>query len=187
MPEPSDQALIKETLAGNAESFRRIMDRYQARVLNLAYRFMGNRSDAEDAAQEAFAKAYFNLSRFREGADLLPWLYKITTNVCFTMLKKRRPASSLDGEESPHEIPAPGAGGMAEVDERDSLLSALQGIPPKYRIVVLLYYAQDLSYQQIASVCDLPLNTVRTHLRRGKELLKRRLEEAEYGRQNGYG
>lgn len=181
MVEPSDQALVKAVLAGDTESYRTIIERYQTRIVNLAYHFVGNRSDAEDVAQEAFVKAYFGLARFREGADLLPWLYKITTNTCFTLLKKRRPAVTLDEVLGGSSIDPKGQNDLREIEDRESLLKALQLIPHKYRIVILLYYAHDLSYQQISEVCGLPLNTVRTHLKRGKELLKIRLEGAENG------
>lgn len=182
MTEPTDQALVKAVLEGEDDSFRVIVERYQTRIVNLAYHFMGNRSDAEDVAQEAFVKAYFNLSRFREGADLLPWLYKITTNTCFTFLKRRKPAVALDEALAGGSIDPQSQNGLREIEHRDSLMKALQLLPAKYRIVILLYYAHDLSYQQISEVCGLPLNTVRTHLKRGKELLKARMEEAENGR-----
>lgn len=182
MAEPSDQALVTAVLAGDADSFRAIVERYQSRIVNLAYHFVGNRGDAEDVAQEAFVKAYFSLSRFREGADLLPWLYKITTNTCFTLLKMRRPAVALDEALGGSSVDPQGQKDLREIEDRESLLKALQLIPPRYRIVILLYYAHDLSYQQIGEICGLPLNTVRTNLKRGKELLKSRLEGAENGR-----
>lgn len=93
--EDSDAAQVAETLGGNQEAFRPLVERYSQRLFRLAYRITGNENDAEELVQEAFLRAYRNLSRFESRSNFGTWLYRICFNCSLDQTRKRRPESNL--------------------------------------------------------------------------------------------
>jgi len=173
-PVVEDQALIDATLAGRPEEFGELVMRYERAVYNLALRTLRDRSEAEDAAQEAFFKAYRALNTFRPGAKFSTWIFTICYRGCCDRLAKRR---RLSGDELPDRAdPSAGPEALAERDdEAYRLRSAIDALPQKYRTVVTLYHLQGKQYEEIATVLNLPLGTVKTHLFRAKEQLRKAL------------
>jgi RNA polymerase sigma-70 factor (ECF subfamily) len=157
-----------------------LVSRHQRYVYNLAYRLLRDPQEAEDLAQEAFLRAWRGLARFRGDSKFTTWLYRIVTNLCYNRLPKlRRQLIEADAEElETYAAPsAPDPPAMAEASERRAFLHReIASLPEKYRLVITLYYLQELSYQEIADVLDLPLGTVKTHLYRAKANLKRQIE-----------
>ena len=170
----SDQDLIARTLDGEGAAFGILVERYERAVYNLALRTMRDVEDAKDASQEAFLKAYRSLRTFRPGAKFSTWIFTITYHACCDRLAAR---ARLSGEELP-ERADPAAGPEAEairLDEASRLRAAIDALPDKYRAVITLYHLQGKQYDEIATVLGLPMGTVKTHLFRAKELLRRRL------------
>jgi RNA polymerase sigma-70 factor, ECF subfamily len=171
-PVVDDQALIAATLAGRPEAFGELVTRYERAVYHLAVRTLRDRTEAEDAAQEAFLKAYRALGSFRPGAKFSTWIFTICYRGCCDRLAKRR---RFSGEELPDRADsAAGPELLAErSDEAARLRTAIDGLPEKYRAVITLYHLQGKQYEEIATVLNLPLGTVKTHLFRAKEQLRK--------------
>lgn len=169
-------ALIGRIVAGETELFESLVLEHQTRVYNLALRMVANRADAEDCAQEAFLKAFRNLSSFRGEASFSSWLYRLTTNVCLDHLraKGRRAETSLTAEaesgaqtELPH--PADGPEVIAERNERRAAVHrALRQLPDDFRQVLLLRELGGLSYDEIAHEMALESGTVKSRIFRAR-------------------
>lgn len=171
---PSDQDLVTGALAGNGADFEILIGRYERAVYNLALRMLRNVEDAKDATQEAFFKAYRSLRTFKTGAKFATWILAIAYNASCDRLAKRRRLS--DSELPERADPGPGPAEEAErEDEARALRSAIDRLPDKYRAVITLYHLQGKQYDEIATILGVPMGTVKTHLFRAKELLRRRL------------
>jgi RNA polymerase sigma-70 factor (ECF subfamily) len=175
-----DQALVAAALAGRAEAFGTLVERYDRAVYHLAYRTLRNPEEARDATQEAFFKAYRSLRTFRPGAKFSTWIFSIAYHACCDRLSRRKRYSN---EELP-ERADPGAGPESQAiaeDEARRLRAAIAALPEKYRTVVTLYHLQGRQYDEIAQVLGIPMGTVKTHLFRAKEQLRRLLSENTTG------
>src|SRR5260370_34788542 len=104
--QPSDAEVIQRCRRGEVEPFSLLVHRYQDRVYNLAFRLLGNADDALDAAQETMVRAYAALSRFQQDRPFAPWLFRIPTNTCYGILRKRPPELSFEGIREPEPDPA---------------------------------------------------------------------------------
>src|SRR5947209_4433551 len=152
----SDSEVIQRCRRGEIESFRLLVERYQHRIYNLSLRLLGDREDALDAAQETFVRVFAALDRFEPGQPFTPWLYRIATNTCYGILRKRKHSSvSLDalGE---WEAEATGSLSGAPEDPQhwvlrtardEEIQRAVLALPEPYRTVVLLRYMEELSYE----------------------------------------
>ena len=177
-----DQTLVAETLAGRGEAFGTLVERYDRAVYHLAYRTLHDSEEARDVAQEAFFKAFRSLKTFRPGAKFSTWIFSITYHACCDRLGRRKRYSS---EELPDRAD-PGAGPEQEAiagDEALRLRTAIARLPEKYRSVITLYHLQSRQYDEIAQVLEIPIGTVKTHLFRAKEQLRRMLNETATGAQ----
>ena len=173
-PVVDDQALISAVLAGRTDAFEEIVIRYERAVYNLAVRTLRDSTEAQDATQEAFFKAYRALHTFRPGAKFSTWIFTICYRLCCDRLAKRK---RFSGDELPDRAdPSAGPAALAERnDEALRLRAAIDALPEKYRAVITLYHLQGKQYEEIASVLNLPLGTVKTHLFRAKEQLRKAL------------
>ncbi len=178
----ADQQAIRNTLAGDNEAFRRVVERHSASIFNLAYRMTGSSADAEELTQESFLQAFTRLRDFRLGARFHPWIYTIALNLCRSHLRRRslarwllparpsEPEGGLPPPEPAAATPDPEQELLArEADER--LRLAIEALPPRYREVFVLRQAQGLSYEQIAGLLGLPLGTVEARLFRARRRL----------------
>jgi RNA polymerase sigma-70 factor, ECF subfamily len=182
---PSDGEIIRRCRRGEVEPFSLLVERYQDRVYNLAFRLLGNADDALDAAQDAFVRAFAALDRFEADRPFAPWLFRIVTHACFGMLRKRRPEvpfETLDNHEEtrgltrtarrPESDPQQQVIQAARVEE---IQQAVLALPEPSRTVVLLRYMEGMSYEAIATALELPVGTVKTHLHRARRRLRRAL------------
>ena len=170
----SDQDLIAGALAGDGEAFGVLVERYERAVYNLCLRMLHNVEDAKDATQEAFFKAYRSLRTFKLGAKFSTWILTIAYNASCDRLSKRKHDSGVELPERADPRPGPAEETERE-DEAGRLRRAIDSLPEKYRAVITLYHLQGLQYDEIALILGLPMGTVKTHLFRGKELLRKRL------------
>jgi RNA polymerase sigma-70 factor (ECF subfamily) len=172
--EPPDGDLVALTLRGNSEAFATLVERYDRAVYHLAYRTLHDTEEARDVTQEAFFKAFRSLRTFKAGAKFSTWIFAITYHACCDRLSRRKHYS---GEELPDRADA-AAGPEQRVialDEASRLRCAIDALPEKYRTVVTLFHLQGKQYEEIATVLGLPMGTVKTHLFRAKEQLRRLL------------
>jgi len=171
---PDDGALVASALGGNPDAFGTLVERYDRAVYHLAFRTLRDSEEARDVAQEAFFKAYRSLRTFKPGAKFSTWIFAITYHACCDRLARKKRYSN---EEMPDWAdPAPGPEQTAiALDEASRLRAAIEALPEKYRTVVTLYHLQGRQYEEIAEVLELPMGTVKTHLFRAKEHLRRLL------------
>lgn len=169
----SDEALFQRVQAGKRDAFASLVERYQHRAFAVALRILGRRPEAEDAVQQAFLRLYEARAQYDARWRLSTWFYRILTNTCVDELRRRRPLTPLeDWDGASSERPDR----TLERSERDRLLhAALARIPPEGRIVLSLYYGEGKSYREIGSIRGISVNTVKTHLRRGRSALRRAL------------
>lgn len=178
-PVQEEQIWILQSLQGDQQAFARLMNRYQRRVYNLAYRMLGTAEDAEDITQEAFLRAYSALPSFELGKRFSPWIMSIASNLCIDLLRRRRYAW-LSLEDVSFRLPSPTEGpdkGVLRQEQADQVQNLLRHLPEKYRLIVILRYWFDLSYQEIADTTGLTLNTVKTRLHRARHMLAQAVKE----------
>lgn len=176
--EPADGDLVAMTLRGDSEAFATLVERYDRAVYHLAYRTLHDVEEARDATQEAFFKAFRSLRTFKPGAKFSTWIFAIAYHACCDRLNRRRHFTGDEMPERADPSPSPEHQVIA-LDEASRLRAAIDALPEKYRTVVTLFHLQGRQYEEIASVLGLPMGTVKTHLFRAKEQLRRLLGEAE--------
>jgi RNA polymerase sigma-70 factor (ECF subfamily) len=158
--------LVTLCLRGDQQAMLALVDRFRGQVYGLCLRMLGQREDAEDAAQETFVRVLKNLHRWDPGRDFEPWLLAIAGNRCRTALatRKRKPAAELLPEQvadrSPDEQSA------QHLAEEVSL--ALAQLREEYREAFVLFHEHQLSYDQIAEVMEVPLGTIKTWVHRAR-------------------
>lgn len=178
-PAPEEHIWILQALQGDQHAFAQLVTQYQRQVYNLAYRMLQNAQDAEDATQEAFLRAYRALPSFKVGKKFSSWILSIASNLCIDILRRRRYAwLSLEDVSFrlAAETDAPDQA-MLRQERADEVQQLLSCLPEKYRLVVILRYWYDMSYNEIAETTGLSLNTVKTRLHRARHMLARALEE----------
>jgi RNA polymerase sigma-70 factor (ECF subfamily) len=173
-----DRGLVRAVLDGDRDAFRALVEREQVAVYRACLRILGRSHDAEDVAQESFLMAYRSLASYRGDGALGGWLLRIATRQAFRRLGQRREAGEL-----PAELPvrAPGADPVAAAlaGERERAVRlAVAALREPYREVVAMRFFGELSLDEIARATGRPVNTVKTHLRRGLERLRPVLGEA---------
>ncbi len=174
-----DAALIERIRNGDGSAFEDLVRLYQDRIYNLCRHVLANSHDAEDAAQDTFVKAFRGLRHFRPDASLYTWLYRIAVNTCIDY-RRRRVFSSLfritsEGEEEPVDVAsdAPSPERLYESKQAGiGLRKGLAALSDKLRTVIVLKELEELSYEEIAEVLDLPLGTVKSRIARAREELK---------------
>lgn len=175
----ADEELAIRARSGDADAFALLIDRYRDTTFAYAASILRNRDDAEDAAQEAFVRAYLALDRFRAGGCWCGWLMRIVQNVCRDHLRR----SSVRG---PYEIsplsadtaPTPEQR-LLEIEGSRYLNARLWGLPDKFRIPLLMKYAHQRSYKEIADALGIPVSTVMGRLAGALRILRRQMQGVE--------
>ena len=183
-----ESELIGSVLAGDPAAFTPIVERHQTAVYHLCYRMLGNASEAEDAAQEAFVRAYSQLDRYDPARPFKTWLFAIASHYCIDRLRRRRwQWLSIDDEMLPLRTAAPGPEDLALRHERqDEVAAWLALLPPKDRRAIVLHYWGGLSYAEIASVLGASVSAVKSRLHRARVTLGSRMA-ADVGRREPAG
>jgi RNA polymerase sigma-70 factor (ECF subfamily) len=155
------------SVSGNV-AFERLLDEYRDKVFRLACSLLGDQASAEDATQEIFLKIWKALADFRGEASVSTWIYAIARNTCLTRrrIAASRRTFSLD-EANAAEIPSHDPPAACDSDLR----AAIGRLPDKYARVLVLFYLEDRSYQQVSLAMGLPMGTVKTYLHRAKKEL----------------
>jgi RNA polymerase sigma-70 factor, ECF subfamily len=169
-----DRALIGAVLAGERDQFEILVERETPNVYRACLRILGDRGDAEDVTQEAFIAAFRAMRSYRGDGTLRAWLLRIATRLAFRRLAQRRPVSPLD--HALHDRAADPRLEPARVvvaaEQRHAVRDAVAGLPEQYREVVALRFFGELTLAEVAETTGRPINTVKTHLRRGLERLQ---------------
>jgi RNA polymerase sigma-70 factor (ECF subfamily) len=155
-----EAALVRRVQARDEMAFREIVERYQSKVFSIIYGILRNRNDAEDIAQQVFAKVYFSIRNFDSRSSLLTWIYKITVNECYDYLRKKRVRKlvyeSDFSQEDAERIKAaePAVDSAAPVDtqlaQRDLIVKLLEKIPEEERSLILLKEVEGHSVEELS-------------------------------------
>lgn len=171
-----DDDLVRRTLRGDPEAYAALIECHTRALYRIVRRMCSDRAEAEAITQEAFLRAWENLPRSKTDRPFRPWLVQIAVNVARDALRQSRPLDFADlPEGEPEGISTDAPGPEERVEETEALVrlaAAVQALPAPYRMAIALRYEAEMSYEDIASALDLPLNTVRTHLRRAKARLR---------------
>jgi RNA polymerase sigma-70 factor (ECF subfamily) len=168
---------LSRAQAGDHDAFAELIERHEDMVYSLGYHFFGDRSKAEEVAQDAFLQLYRSLGSIQSDAHLLFWLRQVTTRRCIDLTRRNRlKAVSLDVVE--HEAVELRAVERAADPLRDRKLRRLiDELPDLQRAVVTLRYQEDLDPSEICRIVNMPVNTVKSHLHRALQALRRKLEK----------
>ncbi len=178
-PLPSSETeLVVRATRGDGEAFAALVEPYQKRLYNLAFRMTGHREEAADIVQDSLLRAYTSLKSFHAQAAFGTWLYKVATNVCLDALRRRKRQPEISakppaGGEGQGEDPSPAW------ERRQSIQKAVTGLPPELRAAVVLRDIQGFAYEEIAAILGLTPENVKTRIHRGRALLRQRFQELE--------
>lgn len=167
----SDDALMVLYANGDAEAAQMLADRHVSRVMAVSYRLLGNRSSAEDVTQEAMLRLWKLAPDWRQGeAKVSTWLYRVASNLCLDLLRKRRGSSLDDIDEPVDETPSAEAS-LLEQERASALHVAMQSLPDRQRLAVTLRHIEELANPDIADVMDISVEAVESLIARGKRSL----------------
>jgi RNA polymerase sigma factor (sigma-70 family) len=187
-PAITDAVLAQQALAGEQQAFETLVHRYSTPLFNFIYRYLGDYDQACDVLQQVFMRFYTSLPTLNTHDPFKAWLFQVARNCCVDELRRRRrsaiqfsqlEAVSTESETSmlasiPDQSPLPED--LAERhDLQELLLKAIKGLPPKFRSVVQLRYAGQLSFAEIGQVLSMPEATAKTYFHRAKLLLRTQL------------
>ncbi|GMK43951.1 ECF RNA polymerase sigma factor SigW [Paenibacillus glycanilyticus] len=156
------KSIILQAKSGDQEAYATLVKRYKGHVYRHALGMLGDRMDAEDAAQEAFIKAFYSLSSLDSAYAFSSWILRITSNLCKDRLKKRAKALEQELKEGHNEDIADPH--MPDALEKVSLADGLGRISADHREVLLLHEVQGYSYEEIAAILEVPIGTVKSRL-----------------------
>ena len=181
--ETSDDVLVHQALTGNQEAFETLVSRYKKALFGLIYHYVSDYHEAYDILQQVWLQLYLSLATLRPKKYIKPWLFTVARNRSLDALRRKRfPSFSEieteheDGEAAswdsiPDTSPAPEE--LAERrDLQQAIQRAIQALPQRYRSVVLLYYADQLTFSEIGRALNMPDSTVKTRFYRAKPLLR---------------
>jgi RNA polymerase sigma-70 factor (ECF subfamily) len=172
----NERELVERCRQGDDTAFQELVDRYKDLVFALIARATQDRSRAEDLAQDVFLRVHRGLPYFRGEARLSTWIYRIVANVCAHPWAPAG-AVSLDDEQTRARVtPSSTDRQFSDLELRDRLEKAIARLPANYRLLVAAHYLDGLRYEDLAEALKLPLGTVKTHLHRAKQQLRRLLE-----------
>jgi RNA polymerase sigma-70 factor (ECF subfamily) len=178
MTQYNDQELVLQLQAGSLEALGVLYDRYRQMVFRTALVITGDQEAAGDLLHDVFLRLYRFADHIMPQRPLEPWLYRMTANLAYTWIKRNsrllRPLDDLTewlvgpAKNSPYEM-------IEQRDDWDRVQRAVSNLPFQQRVVVVLYYLNDLSLEEIAEILDVPVGTVKSRLHYGRQALKKRL------------
>ena len=171
----SDASLLRRVARGDEPAFAELVRRHEARFFRVAHRILGDPRDAEDAVQLAYLRVFRKASDYRAEWAASPWIYRVLTNVCIDVWRKRRRQSAGCDDREIEAIAGQAPSRSARIDLR----RALARLSPEMRAVVVLRFSEDLSYDDIARARGVSVNTIKTQLARAKKVLRAQLQGGE--------
>ena len=177
MEDVHERELVERCRSGDEHAFQELVDQYKDLVFALIARTVGDRSRAEDLAQDVFLRIHRGLPYFRGEARLSTWIYRIVANVCLQEQARPAAAASLDDERTLAKAKTSGTDRQfGDLELRDRLEKAIARLPAHYRLLIAAHYLQGVQYEALAEALQQPLGTVKTQLYRAKQQLRRMLE-----------
>lgn len=177
-----ERALLRRVQKGDLDAFGLVIQEHQGGVYNVCLRILGNQQEAEDLTQEAFLRAYRNISQYDLARPFGPWMRTLAANLCYNHLQKARlqRVPLEDEQDRTADKPIRNPEALLELSQdNQQLYQAIWKLPDDQRVALELRHFQDLTYQEMAEAMELPLNTVRSHLYRARRKLAQLLEKED--------
>ena len=178
-----DELLLRRACKGDVQAFEELMQSHESRIYAITLRMMGNREDAQDCAQEAMVRIYRAMGSFKGQSALATWIYRITMNTCLDELRRRKARkvtsldSLVDNGWSPTDTgDTPEEHGL-RVEKQNALNQAIQSLPDDMRAAIILRDVKGYSYDEIASILDANVGTIKSRISRGREKLREILSQ----------
>jgi len=171
--------LIKRAIAGSLEAFEQLIQQYEKRIYNYCFRMTNNQEDAEDLTQEIFIKVYKSLHSFKGNSQFSTWIYRIAYNTCVDKYRKQKikMISLTSNDEDEKDIDLPSNEPLPEdqivnKEQYQLLCECISMLKPEYKTAIILRDIQNYTYEEIASILNIPLGTVKSHISRGRAALR---------------
>lgn len=179
--ELSDYELIKECLKGNNECFSELVTRYKRLVYSTVYCFEKEQEDVFDISQEVFIRVYKSLDKYNPQYKFSTWIVRITRNLCLDTLRKKKAVfvpmeeceAYCSNEQDTPEVQ------YIRMEKNREIKKAIEGLPEKYKIVMVLYHKMGLSYKDMSDKLNEPMSIIKNRMFKGRLLLKDRLKGIE--------
>jgi len=186
----SDIELMLRAKSGDESAFTDLMRRHYKGLVNYIYRFTNDRETSEDVAQEVFLRVYRSVKSYKPQAKFSTWLYKIATNLCLTKIKSKAKEQNVSLDEIQESAGDFRGSNSEEADDvtfrkeiRDAIFEALESLPERERVAIILCKYEELPYEEVAEVIGCTVGAVKTYVYRGRmkliERLKPYLKEGE--------
>ena len=181
----TDEKLISRFQAGDERAYVELVNRYKDRLLNFVFQFIGDIEQAEDVVQDTMLRLYEKKHYYKEIAKFSTWIYTIARNLANTELRKRKRRkttylSQMSKDERQYEIPAV----QDDVDQslhnefiNDRIQSAINNLPEHFKLVIILRDIQELSYDDISNIVEVPLGTIKSRINRARIQLQAELQD----------
>lgn len=173
--------LVRSAQAGDHDALVELLRMIENSVYRSAYYILGNEQDALDASQEALIRIYRKIDTYQEKAKFSTWVQRIVSNVCMDKFRSKKETVSIDEHELTLIDKQDVEGEILASSMASDIHDAIAKLPHQYRLVVVLRYIQDQSYQEIADTLQLPLNTVKSYLFRARQQLQELLHDYQKG------
>ncbi len=181
MKELSDKVLVKQAKENNFKAFEELVNRYETKVYNLAYKILGSQEDAKDILQDTFLSAFKSIDKFKEKSNFSTWIYRIATNACLMKFRKKEPKmvslddrlfatgkEAIDWSKNPLTL-------LEEEELKKVMNQAIKSLPPSHRAVFVLRDIEKLSNLQTAKALGISVSAVKSRLHRARLCLREKL------------
>lgn len=173
----TEHEAIDSCRKGDASGLRVLYELHRTKVYHLSWRMLGSPQDAEDALQEVFLKVFDRVKNYRGDSAFSTWLYRMTTNHCLDLLRRKKIVSFLGFENAPEAQDRAADAKVLDLGLSPAVRRALERLPEKQRACLLLRETEGQSYEEIAEALGLTLGSVKSNIHRAKTVLKGCLEE----------
>ncbi len=176
----TDVELIAKAISGREDGFEELVRRYQRPITNYVFRMLNDYDSSLDVTQEVFIKVYNSLERYSSEYKFSTWLYRIAHNAAIDYIRRRSPnqqSIETENKDGAYQLQIESPNPTPEQDRersewRTEIEAVVKCLPSVYRELILLRHAQDLSYDEIAEITNLPLGTVKNRLFRAREMMR---------------
>lgn len=174
--EASDYEIIKQCLDGRQEAFSELVTRYKKLIYSVVFNILRDKQEVNDVAQEAFIRLYRNLGRYNPEYKFSTWAVRITTNLCLDILRKKKtellPVEEIGTLSGDYDTPEDH---FLDKERNRIVMKAVEELPDKYRIPVVLFHQKGLSYEEMCKVLNEPMSIIKNRLYRARLMLREKL------------